>query len=124
MVNYQKIPNEYRAQIKDFYLDTLIEKHEGGSWKYNAEKSEIFMISVLDCHLILNCAEEHFANMTIINAYKSPDEKEIVVRLKDYTYSDDFDAGYIAMGIKMEDINVYVTTFYHNFYDWKGLKPR
>jgi hypothetical protein len=122
MIKYQKLPEEYAARVKECYLDTLIEKHEGGSWKSRVEYEQVFMIEVLDCHLVMDCYKEKFDNMTILNAYKSPDEKEIVVRLKDYTFCDDFDAGYIALGTLLEGTNIYVTSFYHNFYDWTRLK--
>ena len=122
MVKYYPFLTEYKERVKAFYLDTLIEKHEGGSWHYNVERRELFMIEVLDSFLLLNSYEENFPNMSILNAYKSPDGSEIVVRLNDMTYADAFDAGYIALGTLLEGTNIYATTFYHNFYSWEGIR--
>ena len=122
MVKYYPFPSEYKERVKAFYLDTLIEKHEGGSWKSHVEYGELFMIEILDSFLLLDSYEENFTNMTILNAYKSPDEKEIFVRLNDTTYADEFDAGYIALGTLLEGTNIYVNTFYHNFYNWDGIR--
>ena len=121
MVEYCLLPAEHKERVKTFYLDTLIEKHEGGSWTSNVEYGELFMIKVLDSFLLLDRYEDQFPNMTLLNAYKSPDGKEIVVRLNDMTYADEFDAGYIALGTLLEGTNIYVTTFYHNFYNWAAL---
>lgn len=126
MVNFVLFPEKLKTQVCSFYLDTLIEKHEGGSWQSWVEyRPQLYMLEVLDGFLLLQLYEENFPNITILNAFKSPDEKEIFVRLEDTTYGDDgFDIGYIALGSLLEGTNIYVCTFYHNYYDFERIKNR
>ena len=48
MVKYYPFPAEYKERVKAFFLDTLIEKHEGGSWKSHVEYGEHYNLISLD----------------------------------------------------------------------------
>ncbi|MBF0121644.1 MAG: hypothetical protein HQK79_22665 [Desulfobacterales bacterium] len=111
-----EISKETLETIKSYRYDHFVEKHEGPwEWDFLLEDNSLELLNINGYNVLLPIEKEHHKNVIILRCIVSEDKEFLTIFLKDTTFYEGVDSGFIAICKKVPDEKWYISIVYHEW---------
>ena len=99
--------------IKSYRYDHIVEKHEGPwEWRFLIEDNRLEFLKINEYNVLLPIEKEYHKNVVILRFIVSEDKEFLTIFLKDTTFWEGIDSGFMAVCQKVPNEKWYIAIVY------------
>lgn len=116
-MNFSELSEQQLAKIRRYRYDRIVEKHEGPwDWASTLRYSNPEFLAVNGASVLLPVERTNHVNITVVRSIPSADRQVLTIFLRDTTYFDGMDSGFLAICERVPDESWFIATVYHEWF--------